>query len=152
MVLGWSSGPCESCWVNLRYKGATKLRCNLPKSQPKSYPMTSIEPINSMLIHTIISWHVQMMIINGFGVVIAGPCESCWVRFVVRGATKLSFDFPKSKPKSYLMTSIEPINSMLIHTIISWHVQMMIINGFGVVIAGPCESCWVRFVVRGRQN
>jgi type IV secretory pathway TrbD component len=29
--------------------------------------MTPIDPINSMLIHTIISCHVQMVIINGFG-------------------------------------------------------------------------------------
>jgi hypothetical protein len=41
-----------------------------PTVEPKSYQMTPIEPINSMLIHTIISCHVQMVIINGFGGVI----------------------------------------------------------------------------------
>jgi hypothetical protein len=47
---------------------------------------------------------------------------------------------PTFEPKSYLMTSIEPIRSMLIHTIIYCYVQMVIINGFGVVI-------WPKWVV-----
>jgi hypothetical protein len=55
--------------------------------------MTSIEPINSMPIHIVLSWHVLMVIINGFGVVI-------WPMWVVLsqicgwGVTQISHDLP----------------------------------------------------------
>jgi hypothetical protein len=51
----------------------------------------------------------------------SGRCESCWVRFVARTWQK-SADVicPTFQPKSYKATSIEPINSILIHAIISW--------------------------------
>jgi hypothetical protein len=45
------------------------------------------------------------------------------------------FWFPHlSRPKSYQMTSTQPSISMLIHTIIFWHVQMILINSCGVDI------------------
>jgi hypothetical protein len=57
---------------------------------------------------------------------------------------KLAVICPRFEPKSYQMTSVEPINFMLFHTIISWHVQMMmIINGFGAVI-------WLTWVMLGQ--
>jgi hypothetical protein len=72
MVLGWSSGLCESCWVGFVVGAWQKSVVICPiTSEPNSYQMTSTEPINSMhIISTIIFWHVQMVIINGFGVVI----------------------------------------------------------------------------------
>jgi hypothetical protein len=42
------------------------------------------------------------------------------------------------------MTSKEPINSMLIHTIISCHVQMMIMNCVKMVM----QPMWVVLLVR----
>jgi hypothetical protein len=113
-------------------------------SKPKSYQITSTEPINSMLISTIISWHVHMVIINGFGVVI-WPMWVMLGRICVQDVTKSVVLCPiTSEPKSYQMTSTEPINSMhIISTIIFWHVQMVIINGFGMVI-------WPMWVMLGR--
>jgi hypothetical protein len=71
MVLGWSSGPCGSCWVRFVMGVWHKSAMICPTFEPESYLMTFLDPINSMPIHTIIfSWHVQMVIINGFGVVI----------------------------------------------------------------------------------
>jgi hypothetical protein len=62
------------------------------------------------------------MLINGFGVVIQPVCvmlcQICgWG--MTNDKNQLRFAPPHSKPKSYEMTSIEPINSMLIHTNIS---------------------------------
>jgi hypothetical protein len=101
---------------------------------PLSYQMTSIESTNSILIHAIIFWHAQMMIINGFDAVI-------WPMWVMLGqicgqcSPKIGSDLPNFQAIILLqMTSIEPTNSMLIHAIISWHAQMMIMNGFELVI------------------
>jgi hypothetical protein len=101
--------------------------------------MTSKEPINSMLIHTIISCHVLMMIMNCVEMVI-------WPVWVVLGQicslclTNISFELPNFQAQILPDdTSKEPVNSMLIHTIISCHVQMMIMNFFELVI----WSMWV---------
>jgi hypothetical protein len=56
---------------------------------------------------------------------------------------------PTIEPKSYQMTSTEPINSRLIHNITSWHFQMMIINDFGKIIwpmwITLCQILWSGF-------
>jgi hypothetical protein len=67
----------------------------------------------------------------------SGPCGSCWVGFLVRVLVlwqKSAVISPFLEPKTYQMTSLEPIHSMLIHATISWHVQIVIINGCGEVI------------------
>jgi hypothetical protein len=126
-------------WVMLRQfcgLGITKICLDLPTTfRQKPYQMTSTDSINSMLIHTIISWHVQMMLlINDFGVGI-WPVWVMLRQFCGLGITKICLDLPATfRQKPYQMTSTDSINSMLIHTIISWHVQMMLINGFGVGI------------------
>ena len=93
MVLGLSSGPCELCWVRFVVRAWQKSAVICPTSEPKFYNMTSTEPINSMLISFFIFWHVQMVIINGFGVVI----WSMWVmlgQICGQGVTKISCDLP----------------------------------------------------------
>jgi hypothetical protein len=50
-----------------------------------------------------------------------------------QGVTKTAI-CPTFEPKSNMMTSKEPINSSLINAINIWHVQMVIINDFGVVV------------------
>jgi hypothetical protein len=109
-----SSGPCESCWVRFVVCAWKKLVVICPTSVPTSYQMTSIEPTNSMLIHAIIFWHAQMMIINGFELII-WPMWVMLGQICGQGSTKIGFDFSNFEPSYYQMTSIEPTNSMLIH-------------------------------------
>jgi hypothetical protein len=68
------------------------MRC--PTFQPKSYQTTSMEQINSILIHAINTWFVQTMIFNGLMLVI-------WPMWVILGqicgkdVTKISWcDLP----------------------------------------------------------
>jgi hypothetical protein len=106
-----------------------------------------------MLILANISWQIQRMIINGFWVDHLGLMWVILGQICCQGVTKISWDLPNfNKPKSYQMSSKEPINSMLILANISWHMQRKIIIGFGLLIWGRCESFWVRFVVRVWQK
>jgi hypothetical protein len=50
---------------------------------------------------------------------------------------------PTSEPESATDPSKTPINILLIHLIISWYVQVMIINDFQACLPGWCGSCWV---------
>jgi hypothetical protein len=99
--------------------------------------------------NTIISWHVQTMIMNGFGLVLLIWPMWVWVilgQICGQGVTKISWcdDLPNFSDKNLPQaTSIEPINSILIHAIISWYVQTMIMNGYGLVI-------WPMWVMLGQ--
>jgi hypothetical protein len=93
-------------------------------SKPKSYQMTSVEP-----------QPIQCSSMPSY--LLTCPYDD-------NGGTKKAEMWSIfSNQKSYRMTSMEPINSMLIHAIISWHVHLMIINGFGMVI-------WSMWVVLGQ--
>jgi hypothetical protein len=85
------------------------------------------------------------MIMNGFGLVI-WPMWVMLGRICGQDVTKISWcDLPNFLDKNLPQaTSIEPINSILInHAIISWYVQTMIMNGFGLVI-------WPMWVILGQ--
>jgi hypothetical protein len=146
MVLSWSPGPCESCWVRFVVSAHQKFAVICLTIRPIILP-DDIHRANQFHAHNhaINSWHAQMMILNGFELI-------TWPMWVMLGqicgqcSPKIGSGLPNFNldPLSYQMTSIEPTNSMLIHAIIFWHAQMMmIINGFDEVI-------WPMWVMLGQ--
>jgi hypothetical protein len=144
MVLGWSSGPCELGWVRYVVRVLQKSAVICPTSKTKSYQMTSnihrANQFHAHPCHHLLTcpeddnqwfWGSHLAHVSHAG-------SDMWLGF---DKNRLWFaQLQRQNPTRWHPTSTEPINSMLIHAIISWHVQMMIIDGFGVVI----WPMWVR--------
>jgi hypothetical protein len=92
-----------------------------------------------MLIHSIISWHVQRMLINGFGLVILPMCvilgQICGGGICQKSALICPIQSQKNPPDDIHRANqfhVHPLRHLLICS------DDVIINGFGVVILPMC--------------
>ena len=113
MVLKGSSGSCWSCWVGFSI-GMSKKICH---TEPKSSSAPAISPTNILLIHSIMSWYVQMMIIDASEMIIWSM--SIMLIWISHWHFKKNHHIcPTSEPKSSSAPAISPTNILLIHSII----------------------------------